>query len=84
MKEHTKKLRHMLFLSNSKKIVILSVTGLLLIGGLFPAINNVFIKDTQDPDEPFGNEYNNNRNSSCYVLRSYLGFYCANCGSGGL
>ena len=51
----------MLFLAKSKKIVILSVTFCIVLGGLSPTINSIFIKDNnetfEDDDSINNSEY---------------------------
>jgi hypothetical protein len=54
MRDYSKKIRGMLFLSKSKKIVILIVTGCLVLAGLSPTINSIFAKNN---NETFTDDY---------------------------
>jgi len=69
MKGESKKLRQMLFLSKSKKIIILGLTCCLLIGGLSPTINNAFITNPEKINE--APKDGNNQEDSEYKKMSY-------------
>lgn len=66
MGDYFNKQRHLPFLSNSKKIVILSVTCCLILGGTSPVINSFFIKNNNGSIDEEGSKVNSEYKTTNY------------------
>jgi len=71
MKDYLKKSKQMLYLSKSKKIVILIVTCCLVLGGISPTINSIIIKneDLKNNDQIY--EDDDDKTNSDYKKTNY-------------